>query len=133
MKKLENFSRCLDVLDKVDFKLAEENEIYRMGVIGQFNLAFELAWKALQSTMRLHGVKESEVGSPREILQLGYKYGFLKDSETWLLMLKKKNTSTHVYDEDEIDELIICIKNSFIPVLKSLEIMLKEKIRDLDY
>ena len=34
--------------------LAEENDIYRTGIIGQFNLTFELAWKALQEIMRLH-------------------------------------------------------------------------------
>ena len=72
MKKLDNFSNCLSVLKNADFKLAENNEIYRTGVIGQFNLTFELAWKALQEIMRKHGVEDSSTGSPREILQLGY-------------------------------------------------------------
>ena len=36
MKKLDNFSNCLSVLKNADFKLAENNEIYRTGVIGQF-------------------------------------------------------------------------------------------------
>ena len=44
MKKLENFSNCLNA----DFDLADNNDIYRTGVIGQFNLTIELAWKALQ-------------------------------------------------------------------------------------
>lgn len=48
MKKLENFSNCLNVLKNVDFDLADNNDIYRTGVIGQFNLTIELAWKALQ-------------------------------------------------------------------------------------
>ena len=51
MKKLDNFSNCLSVLKNADFKLAENNEIYRTGVIGQFNLTFELAWKALQEKL----------------------------------------------------------------------------------
>ena len=45
MKKLENFSNCLNVLKNADFDLADNNDIYRTGVIGQFNLTFELAWK----------------------------------------------------------------------------------------
>ena len=48
MKKLENFSNCLNVLKNADFDLADNNDIYRTGVIGQFNLTIELAWKALQ-------------------------------------------------------------------------------------
>lgn len=90
MKKMDNFLNCLDVLKQADFSLAAENEIYRTGIVGQFNLTFELAWKALQQVLRVHGVQEAETGSPREILQLGYKVGFIEDSSVWLLMLKKK-------------------------------------------
>ena len=90
MKKLDNFSNCLSVLKNADFKLAENNEIYRTGVIGQFNLTFELAWKALQEVLKLHGAAGAETGSPREILQLGYRLGFVNDSAVWLLMLKKE-------------------------------------------
>ena len=57
MKKLDNFINCLAVLANADFKLAETNDIYRTGIIGQFNLTFELAWKALQEIMRMHGIK----------------------------------------------------------------------------
>lgn len=45
MKKMDNFLNCLDVLKQADFSLAAENEIYRTGIVGQFNLTFELAWK----------------------------------------------------------------------------------------
>lgn len=129
MKKLDNFSNCLSVLKNADFKLAENNEIYRTGVIGQFNLTFELAWKALQEILKIHGVDGSSTGSPREILQLGYKTGFLKDSEVWLLMLKKRNTSVHIYNEEDVDEMILLIRDSFIPVF----IVLKETlIKKLD-
>ena len=53
MKTLDNFSNCLAILKSADFKLADNNEIYRTGIIGQFNLTFELAWKALQETLKL--------------------------------------------------------------------------------
>ena len=59
MKKLDNFINCLTILANADFKMAETNDIYRTGVIGQFNLTFELAWKALQEIMRKHGVEGS--------------------------------------------------------------------------
>lgn len=128
MKKLENFSNCLAVLKNADFEQANENDIYRMGVIGQFNLTFELAWKALQAVLKQHGVEEAETGSPREILQLGYKVGFVNDQAAWLLMLKKRNVSVHIYNEDEVDELVILIRDSFIPEFTALEETLREKM-----
>ena len=131
MKKLDNFSSCLDVLRRADFEIAEENEIYRTGIIGQFNLTFELAWKALQEILKLHGAAGAETGSPREILQLGYKLGFLNDSAVWLLMLKKRNVSVHIYNEDDIDEMILLVRDSFIPAFSALEKTLQEKLAEV--
>lgn len=130
MKKLDNFSSCLAVLETADFQMANENIIYRTGVIGQFNLTFELAWKALQTVLRLHGAEGAESGSPREILQLGYKMGFITDSAVWLLMLKKRNISVHIYNEDEIDEMLLLIRDSFIPAFVVLEKTLRAKFEE---
>ncbi len=131
MKKLDNFTNCLDVLKKADFEMAYDNEIYRTGVIGQFCLTFELAWKVLQAILRIHGAEEAGTGSPREILQLGYRFGFVEDSAVWLAMLKKHNTAAHLYNEDEIDEMILLIRDSFLPALLGLENTLREKLREV--
>lgn len=132
MKKMDNFLNCLDVLKQAEFSLAAENEIYRTGIVGQFNLTFELAWKALQQVLRVHGVQEAETGSPREILQLGYKVGFIEDSSVWLLMLKKRNLSVHLYNEAEIDELLILIRDKFIPAFWQLGKMLQQKLAEVE-
>ena len=132
MKKLDNFSNCLTVLKNADFKMADNNEIYRTGVIGQFNLTFELAWKALQEVMKLHGVIDAQTGSPREILQLGYKLGFVDDAQVWLLMLKKRNTSVHIYNQEEIDEMLLLIRDSFLPAFLELEKTLKNKLQEAE-
>lgn len=132
MKKLDNFSNCLTILRNADFKLADNNDIYRTGVIGQFNLTFELAWKALQEILRLHGAEGADTGSPREILRLGYKLGFVNDSAVWLLMLKKRNTSVHIYNEQEVDEMILLIRDSFIPAFVALEKTLREKLAEAE-
>ena len=124
MKKLENFSNCLNVLKNADFDLADNNDIYRTGVIGQFNLTFELAWKALQEILKMHGADGAATGSPREILQLGYKLGFVDDATVWLLMLKKRNTSVHIY------EMILLIRDSFIPAFCVLEKTLQRKLEE---
>lgn len=68
----------------------------------------------------MHSVEGASTGSPREILQLGYKVGFINDAEVWLLMLKKCNTSVHIWNEDEVNEMIILIRDSFIPAFKIL-------------
>ena len=80
-KKLDNFSNCLTILRNADFKLADNNDIYRTGVIGQFNLTFELAWKALQ---------------------------------------------------EEVDEMILLIRDSFSPAFVALEKTLRENLEEAE-
>ena len=69
--------------------------------------------------------------SPMEILQLGYKLGFLNDSAVWMLMLKKRNVSVHFYNEDDIDEMILLVHDSFIPAFSTLEKALREKLAEV--
>lgn len=132
MKKLDNFSNCLNILKHADFSLADSDDIYRTGIIGQFNLTFELAWKALQEVMKLHGITKTETGSPREILQLGYKIGFLNDAAVWLLMLKNRNIAVNMYNKDKIDEMVLLIRDSFIPAFSALEKTLQEKLKETE-
>lgn len=132
MKKYDNFIKCFSILENSKIEKTAESEIYRTGVIGQFNLTFELAWKALQEVLRAHRAEGAETGSPREILKLGYKVGFLSNDEVWLSMLNSRNASIHVYDEEEVNELIKRIYCEFIPEFSRLRDTLKEKIDEAE-
>ena len=132
MKQLDDFSDRLMILKNADFRLTDYDDIYRMGVMGLFDQTFFLAWKALQEILRLHGAEGADTGSPREILQLGYKLGFVNDSAVWLLMLKKRNTSVHIYNKQEVDEMILLIRDSFIPAFVVLEKTLREKLAEAE-
>lgn len=127
MKKLDNFINCLKVLEGSDRAMANSNDIYRTGVIGQFNLTFELAWKLLQAVLRMHAVAEAETGSPREIIKLGFKVGFIKGEYAWSAMLSDRNRSVHIYDETEITEVIDRIFEIYIPAFEEFYNIMKEK------
>lgn len=132
MKKFDNFSSCLDTLNRSNTQKAADDEIYRMGVIGQFNLCFELAWKALQAVLALHGVSGAVSGSPREIIKLGYQVGFVNDEEIWIDMLKKRNMAVHIYSEPDAEEMLALIYGSYAPALEKLRETLKEKIEEIE-
>lgn len=132
MKKLDNYRNCLNVLQGSDRTLVSTNEIYRTGVIGQFNLTFELAWKLLQQVLRMHSVVEADTGSPREIIKLGFKVGFLNDEDAWSSMLKDRNSSVHIYDEDEITSVIDRIFDMYMPAFENFYALIKTKIDELE-
>lgn len=130
MKKLENFSAGLAVLKRADFTAAYDNEFYRAGVIANFSITFELAWKALQELLRLEGVEQAVIGSPRDVLKLGYRFGLIDDIAVWLLMLESRNMAIHIYNEAEADKALIMIRDSFINAFTVLEKKLREKFNE---
>ena len=132
MKKIDNFSRCLDVLKGANVQKARQDEIYRMGLIGQFHLSFELGWKALQAVLLGPGVQEAATGSPREIFRLGYRVGFLREETVWLDMLRSRNLSVHVYNEAEANELAARVLSSYLPALEGLLAVLEEKAVEIE-
>ena len=131
MKKYESFARGLAVLAQADRELAARNEIYRMGIIWQFNLTFELAWKALKETLELHGVAEAVKGSPKEIFKSAYKLGWLSDEKIWLDMLKKRNIAVHVYDEERAVTVTNVIFTEYISALQELSKELSKRLEGL--
>ena len=132
MKKFDAFSKCLNVLLKADKEKTFDDEFYRMGVIGQFNLTFELAWKATKEILEGHGVLTEKIGSPREIFKAAYRVNFLDDEEIWLEILKRRNISVHLYDETSAVELVNLIFDKYISALVNLRDSLTERLRDAD-
>lgn len=49
-----------------------------------------------------------------------------------MLMLKKRNTSVHIYNEDEVDEMILLIRDSFIPAFTVLKDTLVKKLDEAE-
>ena len=131
MQKIENFENCLKILKGASIEKAKTDDIYRTGVIGQFNLTFELSWKSIQAVLRELGVSQADTGSPREILKLGFKFELINDEEVWLDMLKRRNTSTHIYNENEVDEFIKLIFEKYITAFDKLDITLHERLSRL--
>lgn len=65
-------------------------------------------------------------------MQLGYKYGFINNSSVWLLMLKKRNLSVHIYSGEDADEMVLLVRDSFIPAFGELEKLLQKKVAEAE-
>ena len=128
----ENYVKMVNVLMRADREKAESDEFYRSGVINNFNLTFELAWKSIKDVLKIHGVDISKTGSPREILKSAYAINFLDDGEIWLDMLKNRNSIVHIYDEKAAIGLVEKIFDKYITAFINLRELLAEKISAVD-
>lgn len=78
------------------FKTAK-SELEKAGAIHTFSCAYELAWKTMKRILNLRGI---DVNSPREAFRRAGIGGLIADAEPWFEILKKRNLTTHVYDEE---------------------------------
>ena len=127
MKKLDNFSKSLNALKSADFELVNENEIYRMGVIGQFNLTFELAWKVLQAVLEEHGRLMDRIGSLRMVIKTAYQCGMISDCEGWLELLETRNILAHTYNDEQVLNAIRDVKAIHLSLFQDLKREIDEK------
>lgn len=113
MKRFNELTRHLNVLKRAP-KEDLENEFIISGVIDKFFIQFELSWKVLKQLLLYEGDAVGRTGSPREIIKAAYaRYDFI-DEEIWLVMLKERNDTTHIYNEAKAKELVGKIVNIYI-------------------
>ena len=63
----------------------------------------------LKRTLEVKGVS---VQSARDAFRMGALNGYITDPELWFDFLSKRNMTSHVYDEDIMEE-VLTIFNSF--------------------
>jgi len=83
------------------------------GAIKLFELTYELSWKVLKKHLE---DKEGVITkSPRDAINEAYRVGLIKNETLWLEIIRVRNVSAHVYDEEGME-----------PVIKKLPGFLKE-------
>ena len=120
MKKYENYVSALSTLVTAP-EQDLSNEFVQSGIIDKFSLQFELGWKLLKVLLAYEGAAASATGSPRDIIKASYALYDFVDEDTWLSMLRDRNTITHIYDEKKELELVDTIIERYIPAFEQLK------------
>lgn len=103
-------------------------QLHKDGVIKRFEFTFELFWK----TLKIHLMDKDEItNSPREALKAAFRRGWLGiDEQIFLDMLDDRNISTHIYSEQESDQIFQRIKDVYIAVIGEVIERLKKVKED---
>lgn len=103
-------------------KNGEQLYLQETGLIGQFNLQFDLSWKTLKKLIETEEKNPAaKTGSPRGILKEAFfTYGFL-DEIVWIKMLEARNEMTHVDDDEPLEEMVIAVILDYLPAFEKLE------------
>lgn len=120
----ERKEEYFNALERLKEALEREiDDVVIDGVLHRFEFTFELAWKTVKDYLEYMGMTEKN-GSPREIIQLGFKQGVINDGEAWVSMMLSRNALSHLYDEKTSRDIYEKIKNEYVKLFSDL----KEKL-----
>lgn len=91
--------------------------------IYRFKKAIDLFWKFLKKVLHWEKI---ESNTPRDVLSKAYQYQFIDSEKTWLQMLDDRNNTSHIYKEEEAQEIFENIK-TYLPIFKTTYSKLKSR------
>ncbi len=122
MKRYEERRLDLDnAIKSLKAGLMQEADDLRIdGVLQRFEFTFELAWKCMKDYLEIQGII-SNIGSPREIIQLAYKHNIIEEGEKWIEMMLSRNNLSHMYDKNVSRNIYNKIKNEYVILIEKLQ------------
>jgi nucleotidyltransferase substrate binding protein (TIGR01987 family) len=102
-QRFRNYKKAFGQLEKFIIVGKDLNELEEQGMIKAFEYTYELAWNTIKDFYEAQG--ETEIQGSRDAIQLAFRRGLIKDGETWMLMLKDRNRTSHTYNEKTAGEI----------------------------
>jgi len=106
-------------LERLKGALAEnvsvKGDIVIDGTVQRFEFTFELAWKLAKAILNYNGV---EVETPRMVIKEAFRAGLITDGDGWIDMLKDRNKTAHIYNEEQALRIYGKIKENHFELLQ---------------
>ena len=108
-------------------------EILKEGLIQRFEYTHQLAWNVMKDYAEYQG--NNEISGSRDATREAFKMGLISDAEGWMDMIKSRNETSHVYNEETVNSIIGKIINHyhslFIHFNQHMEVLRKGRPQSL--
>ena len=120
-QKLQSYHKALNRLAEMVNEMDQRqlNDFEADGLIQRFEFTFELAWKLIKSYAEFQGTDKEIMGS-RDAIRWAFENHLISDSATWMEMIKRRNDTSHTYDEDTAAEVVLRVKDSYYQAFVAL-------------
>jgi nucleotidyltransferase substrate binding protein (TIGR01987 family) len=117
-QRFNNFILAYREFDEA-VELANRKELSKLenqGLIQSFEYTHELAWNVLKDFLEEQGFTNL-IGS-KDATREAFKQGLVDDGEIWMDMIKSRNLTSHTYDKELANEIILKIVENYYPQLQ---------------
>ena len=118
--KLNNYKNAVSRLhEAIEQENASTRFAVRDGAIQRFEFTSELAWKTVREYLLSEGV--TDINSPKKVMREAYNNDLIENTEGWLRILDDRNLTSHVYDDEDAEDIYNRIMNEHINLFDKLE------------
>lgn len=127
-QRFENYAGALRQLKNAyEIKKTRNfTELELQGAVQSFKMTQELSWKVMKDFLELEG-KAGLFGS-KTVVREAFSSGLITKGELWIKAIESRNTTSHIYDEVEILQIIEIIFTDFLAIFIEFETKMKSII-----
>ncbi len=126
VQRLNHFDKALSLLAEA-VELAQQRPLSRLeeqGLIQGFEYTHELAWNTLKDYFKESGI-EGIHGSV-DATRIAFSEGVIENGEIWMDMIKKRNLTSHTYNENVAAEVVSEILGQYFVEFQLFQNRLKQ-------
>jgi len=126
-QRFANYKKALSQLQRFIDK-RDLNEIEKQGLIHGFENTFELGWNTIKDYLQYQGV-QNMIGA-RNAIREAFARGLVADGQGWMDMLIDRNQTSHTYNEETAEAIVMGIQNKHVSLLQALKEELEKSEAD---
>lgn len=122
IQRLDNYDKALArlrtavrILQEHGGTDGEIDDLMKEGLVQRFEYTQELAWKLMKDYEEYQGY--TDVQGSRDAIRKALQMGLVEDA-VWMDTISSRNLTSHCYDEDEFNEVLGRIIQSYLPVFE---------------
>ncbi|RIH66745.1 nucleotidyltransferase [Mariniphaga sediminis] len=127
-QRFSNFQKALEQLKKA-INLSEERELSNLekqGLIQAFEFTHELSWNVMKDFFEYQG--DTTIFGSRDATREAFNKGIIRNGEGWMDMIRSRNKSSHTYNEEVAEEIVLQITETYFPLFSEFAKMMKERL-----
>lgn len=112
-QRLSNYQKALTQLADA-IQLANSRpltELEKQGLIQAFEFTHELAWNVMKDYFLFQG--NPDITGSRDAIREAFNKGLIQDGEHWMEMIKSRNQSSHTYNQNVANDIILKITRNY--------------------
>jgi nucleotidyltransferase substrate binding protein (TIGR01987 family) len=98
-------------------------ELELQGVIQAFEVSQELSWKVMKDFLEEQG--KTDLFGSKNAVREAFNVGLISNGDIWLEMIKTRNITSHIYDENQVKIILTEILSKYYPVFLEFENKMK--------